>query len=217
MSQDPSTSKQRGDLEAFASSLVSKIETSLARKLDAAHAGIESRLSKLESRASQPGNINSHGHQETPTEEAIHLNDYGVQLYYRNQLDQAAQALEDALEVQPDLTEAWNNLGVVYTGLNRPEKAIAAFQKAAECDPQRTDYLNNQGVLALLEAKPEKALELFEEAVVSKDREVAVLLNLAQAYLALSFHGRAVQAWKMVLTIDPHQVEATQNLRQYYT
>jgi len=199
--------------EAFAEAVADKIEQRFGARLDA----MAMRLEKLEgsSDVSLP-NATDYRVQETVLEEAFHLNDYGVQLYYRNLLDQAAQSLEDAVQVKPDFLEAWNNLGVVYTGLNRPEKAISAFQRAAEIDPNRTEYLNNQGVLALLDLKPEKALELFEEAMVSKDREVAVLLNLAQAYLALSFHERAVQTWKMVLALDPTQSEATQNLRQYY-
>lgn len=209
----------RPDLETFAESLVSKLQQQFAAKLDEVTEKWDARISHLETYQSgnEPTSPAQDLTQETPVQEAHHLNDYGVQLFYRNQLDQAAQSLEDAVSVQPDLLAAWNNLGVVYSGLNRPEKAIAAFQRAAEINPNRTEYLNNQGVLALLDLKPEKALELFEEAIVSNDREVAVLLNLAQAYLALSFHGRAVNAWKMVLVIDPHQVEATQNLRQYYS
>lgn len=205
-------------LEVLAGALASKLEQTLTTKLEETTRRLETRLDRLEARdaAATREMPKMDLVQETPNQEAHHLNDYGVQLYYRNQLDQAAQSLEDAVAVQPELVEAWNNLGVVYSALNRPEKAISALRQAAELDPQRTDYLNNQGVLALLEMKPEKALEMFEEAAVSSDREVGLLLNLAQAYLALSYHGRAVDAWKMVLAIDPHQAEATQNLRQYY-
>lgn len=208
-------SMQTAQLEDLATTMFTKLEQRLSGKIDELASTWDRKFSSLAQdtpgAASPPTPT-----QETPRQEAFHLNDYGVQLYYRNQLDQAAQSLEDAVAVQPELTEAWNNLGVVYTALNRPEKAIYAFQSAAELDPNRTEYLNNQGVLALLDTKVEKALELFEEAKITKDREVSVLLNLAQAYLALSYHERAVQTWKMVLAIDPYQIEANQNLRQYY-
>ena len=144
------------------------------------------------------------------------LNDYAVQLYYKNELEQAAQLLEEATATTPDSVESWNNLAMVYSALNQTEKAVKAFQKAVELDPNRLDLLNNKGVMALLGGQPEQALSFLEAANESNPQQVPTLLNLAQAYQASGRFNRAIQAWKMVLAIDPHQEEATQNLRQFY-
>ena len=144
------------------------------------------------------------------------LNDQAVTLFYRNELDQAAQVLEEATEMMPESVAVWNNLAMVYSGLGKPEKAAQAFQKAIGIDLSRTEILNNQAVLCLLQNNPQEALKILEEAKSANPQQISTLLNLAQAYLTLGHYGRAIYTWRLVTAIDPKQEEATRNLRQYY-
>ncbi|MCB1043349.1 MAG: tetratricopeptide repeat protein [Acidobacteria bacterium] len=173
---------------------------------------LEQRLENLETRL-QDEQDSAVGPSER---ELRQTNDYAVQLFYMNELDQAAQLLGDLSHKYTDECVVWNNLGAVYTAMGKDDLAQAALRKALECNPQAVQSMNNQGVLALLDEHPENALEVLEEAQRHEQHNIKVLLNLAQAYAALDQPDRAVELWRRVLTIDEGQVEAQQSLKQYY-
>ncbi len=50
------------------------------------------------------------------------------------------------LETQPDLGDAWNNLGVAYRETGDQDEAISCFQKAVACAPDMAEAWNNLGV-----------------------------------------------------------------------
>lgn len=148
--------------------------------------------------------------------EAVTLNDLGVQLFYRNEVQEARSVLERATQSDPNLLEAWNNLAMVCSALGEAEQAGEAFAHAVALDPNRTEVLCNQAVLHLIGGDNEAALTLLERAEQTHPRHIPTLLNLAHVYQLKGEHERAVRAWKMVVVIDPANEEAKQNLRQYF-
>lgn len=152
----------------------------------------------------------------TADSEAVTLNDLGVQLFYRNEVQEARSVLERATQSDPGLLEAWSNLAMVCSALGEAEQAGEAFAHAIALDPNRTEVLCNQAVLHQLGGDNEAALSLLERAEQSHPRHIPTLLNLAHIYQLKGEHERAVRAWKMVVVIDPANEEAKQNLRQYF-
>ncbi len=148
--------------------------------------------------------------------EAITLNDLGVQLFYRNEVQESRSVLERATQSDPNLLEAWNNLAMVCSALGEAEQAGEAFARAIALDANRTEVLCNQAVLHLIGGDNEAALTLLERAEQTHPRHIPTLLNLAHVYQLKGEHERAVRAWKMVVVIDPANEEAKQNLRQYF-
>jgi len=148
--------------------------------------------------------------------QAVTLNDLGVQCFYAGDPDRAVEHLEKAVELDPNLMEAWNNLAFAYSASNRTEKAMKAFSKAIELSPERTELINNRAVLTMLSGNPGDALANLEEARQDKEQDIAVLLNLAQAYHAMGREARAVEAWRAAAAIDPENPEAARYVRQYY-
>ncbi|MDO8552593.1 MAG: tetratricopeptide repeat protein [bacterium] len=59
----------------------------------------------------------------------------GLVLYTRKEYDNAALALERAVQIQKDYANALFTLGLTYYQLNRPNDAIAMFEKVAELNP----------------------------------------------------------------------------------
>ena len=148
--------------------------------------------------------------------QAVTRNDLGVQAFYNNDLTRAIDYLEGAVELDPDLMEAWNNLAMAYSASNRTEKAMKAFAKAVELSPERAELINNRAVLTLLSGNPGDALASLEEARQDNDHDLAVLLNLAQAYHAMGREAQAVEAWRAAAEIDPENPEAARYAREYY-
>jgi len=192
------------------SQLASLLEKDTGNKLEGAVQRLERTVKEMSVSETVPPREEDH------IRESAVMNDQAVQLFYRDELEHAAQFLENATRLNAQSVVAWCNLGAVYTALKLNEKAIQALRVAVELDPDQADLLNNKGVLALMDNKPEQALTFLEEANRAAPNQITILLNLAQAYQAMSHHGRAVQTWKLVASIDPAQEEAVQNLRQYY-
>ena len=176
-------------------------------------------LNRMEQRLDS---LESQGHGEdgqgglAPDRDLRQTNDYAVQLFYMNELEQATQLLGDLSHKYPDEAVVWNNLGAIYTAMGKDDLALAAFRKALECDAQLVSAMNNQAVLTLLDGHPENALQVFEDAQRREPQNIKVLLNLAQAHLSLDQHDRAIEVWRRILTIDDGQNDARQALKQYY-
>lgn len=84
--------------------------------------------------------------------DALYYNTLGTIFGAGNDLDSAVAALRRSCELQPDLSVAWFNLGVMLTHCVRHEEAIEALQQAVFLDPQQmagrsllADMLRTQG------------------------------------------------------------------------
>lgn len=51
-------------------------------------------------------------------------------------MNEALKCIDKALEINPNLTDAYNNKGLFYLGLNQYKKSIKFFEKALELDSQ---------------------------------------------------------------------------------
>jgi hypothetical protein len=59
----------------------------------------------------------------------------GTTLSYCNRVVEAEDALKRALAINPNLAEAWNNLGLLQLDLGRTSEARRSLQEALRCDP----------------------------------------------------------------------------------
>ncbi|MDJ0835720.1 MAG: tetratricopeptide repeat protein [Acidobacteriota bacterium] len=219
--QEPAPRRQDPEFQDFLDKIGGYIGSEIASKLEAFGKEIRrqnrSDLARLEQRLSGNDSVNTVPLDDTGSpEESLMLNDRAVQAFYRGELEEAMQLLEQAVSVNAGLVEAWNNLGMVYSAMNRTEKALKAFEKALELAPEHTDLINNRAVLAMVRGNPGDALAMLEEARQNKAHDIAVLLNLAQAYQAVGRDAKAVATWKEVLAVDPAQPEAMRLLRRFY-
>lgn len=202
------SNRLRGDFEQQLSQFAKDVNRETQTHLKEAIEQFGDNLRRTERRVQSEGG--------SDLDEASALNDQAVQLFYRDEMDQAAIFLENATKKNPGSVEIWNNLGMVYTTLNRSEKALHAFEKAVDLNPDHADLLNSRGVLAMIDGGPEQALGLLEEANDQHQHQIPILLNLARAHESLGHYSRAIQVWKLTMAIDPGQEEAKQNLRRYY-
>jgi Flp pilus assembly protein TadD len=105
---------------------------------------------------------------------------------------EAEKSLRRAVEDDPRLVEAWNNLGIALLRQEKIDGARAAFDRAISLDPTYPFALQNAGLLRLGEdGKPAEAAELFRRAAVADPDAAAPRVNLA---IALARAGRFVEA-----------------------
>ncbi len=75
------------------------------------------------------------------------FNQKGEELFARGDIDGAESAFREALKIDENFAEAYNNLGVVYCQRNELEQAIEYFGKSININPfDRTTVLNQAEV-----------------------------------------------------------------------
>ncbi|HXE79438.1 MAG TPA: FG-GAP-like repeat-containing protein [Vicinamibacterales bacterium] len=89
----------------------------------------------------------------------------GTLLARSGETDRARTAYERALQLQPDLAEAHNDLGTLLAREGDLEGAIARFRAALDAAPDYPDALNNLGYALLLSGQDAEARSLYERAL----------------------------------------------------
>ncbi len=89
----------------------------------------------------------------------------GSLLVKTGQTAKARAALERALALQPDLSEASNDLGTLLAEGGDIPAAIERFRAALAATPDYPDALNNLGYALLLTGRGPEARELYERAL----------------------------------------------------
>lgn len=120
----------------------------------------------------------------------------------------AAEAFRRATTDDPDLVEAWANLGDVSTRAGDLPGAIVAYQAAVRLAPQDADLREGLG-LALHEAERHAdAAAQYAEAARLRPRDGRPLLSVGDSWAATGDLQRALAAYDQALVRDPATVEA---------
>lgn len=124
--------------------------------------------------------------------------------------------LKRALELNPSLAPAWNNLGKTYAHNGPVEQAFACYEKAIELKPMEPVYRHGLAQVIYVfrraamthyqvtEAQAfDKALELHRKALELDPKNLLFATDLAQCfYGAKPFrHGEAEAAWNHALAL----------------
>jgi lysozyme len=81
---------------------------------------------------------------ETELYDATYWAQRAYELQNQDRWEEALQALEKSIELDPDNSEVWRNKGVALYFLSRYEEAIQATEKAIEIDPRNTNAVNQK-------------------------------------------------------------------------
>lgn len=104
-----------------------------------------------------------------PTDpEVAHVqNGRGVALLELQRFAEAIKALEAALLLNPQMAEAWYNLGICWEGTNHLENTLHCYNKAIELEPNDAEYYFRRGGIWF-------ALEQFEKTVEDNSKAIAL-------------------------------------------
>jgi predicted TPR repeat methyltransferase len=114
---------------------------------------------------------------------------------------------------QPDLGDAWNNLGVAYRETGDQDEALACFQKAVELAPDMAEAWNNLGVAQDEFNLIEKAPESYRKAIELRPDYTSAHFNLGISLQKLGRFKEAEKHYHKVLEARPDD-EAAQFMLQ---
>jgi tetratricopeptide (TPR) repeat protein len=136
----------------------------------------------------------------------------GVKSLAAGRLQDAADAFEGALEINPQLPEAHTHLIYVYGQLGQAAKAEEHYRAAVRLDPKGTEAYFNYGVFLLAQRRPADAEETFRKALEINPRYAEAHSNLGYLLESEGRSSEAVAEYRKALEIKPDFIQANFSL-----
>lgn len=120
--------------------------------------------------------------------------------------NEAVDAQQTALNLDPTFALPWNSLGGIYSTQDRTMEAVGAYERAIMVDPAYPWPYHNLGLIYESQEKYEQALAMYEQAIVrhtnDKDRAMS-WHSLGNLYATLGHYERAIVVYRRVIELDP--------------
>jgi len=126
--------------------------------------------------------------------------------------DQAIEANQKALEINPKHDKAYNNMGRAYDRKGEYDQAIEAYQKAVEINPKKDGAYNNMGIAYGNKKEYDKEIEAYQKAVEINPKKDEAYNNMGIAYYKKGEYDQAIDAYEKAIEINPKRDEAYYNM-----
>ncbi|MBV5277649.1 MAG: tetratricopeptide repeat protein [Campylobacteraceae bacterium] len=117
-----------------------------------------------------------------------------------------------AIEIAPEKTQAYNNIGVVYKELGENTKALSAYQKVLELNPSDPAVHNNLGNLLRNMNDMQGAIQHLERSIALNPKYVDAYSNLGAVYKESKEYEMAVGYYYKALSMNPNHTNANFDL-----
>lgn len=129
-----------------------------------------------------------------------------------NQFAEAEKALRNYLSAHHNSADATYLLGFVLHRQNRPTESLAIYTQAAALVPPTSDDLKIVGLNYVLLRDTPDAIKWLGKSVEFDPNNKDAWYYLGRAYFSASRLGDARKAFLSLLSLDPHDVRAEDNL-----
>ena len=130
---------------------------------------------------------------------------YGNQLWRGDLSEQAIEAFDKAIQLDPNSYAAWYARGLALRGADRDREAVASFERAIAIDEAPYEAWREKSNALFYGLKQnQEALASIDEAIQRNSRD-AVLYGLQGAILQeLKRHHDALEAYSKAINMKPH-------------
>jgi len=139
-----------------------------------------------------------------------------IKNHQEGKTDIAQNLYNKILEIDPNHSQALNNLGVIFYTLGENQKAKDCYEKAIELNPNYTEALNNLGVIFQGLGENQKAKECFEKAIKINPNFADAPYNLGNIFKGLGEIEKAKEYFEKAIELNPNYAEAYNNLGNIY-
>ncbi|AMD92543.1 tetratricopeptide repeat protein [Desulfomicrobium orale] len=130
--------------------------------------------------------------------------DMGLVYLGLDEMDKAREGFAEAVRIDDNFGEAWNNLGKIHEAQNRPKEAEAAYLKALSIltyvTPEFPAY--NLGALLMGQGRAKEAEEYARKALARNWRYIPAYRLLSEAFVAQNRMEDAEEVLKSGLEAD---------------
>jgi tetratricopeptide (TPR) repeat protein len=121
----------------------------------------------------------------------------------RYNVDSAVKRLEHAVDLAPQFSAAWNNLGTIAYQTRQYDRAEECFRTAVDQDPQSYEALVNLGGVLVTVRKLDEAMDYNLKAVLARPNDALANAQLGMTYFSLGQYDLAVKYLEHTRHIDP--------------
>ena len=139
----------------------------------------------------------------SPTElEAIKELNKATELMHKHEDKEAIVFLKKAIALNPELSEAYYNLGISYERLGDHKDAIEMLERAIELSPDDANAYYALGYAYYQKRKYKRAVDAFESTVRLKPNNAFAFKKLGSAYLKLGKKDKAREQYQILKQLD---------------
>jgi tetratricopeptide (TPR) repeat protein/peroxiredoxin len=141
---------------------------------------------------------------------------YGVALFQRGYLEQAAESFQQVVATKPEDPEGYYNLGTLNLRRNDFKQARQYLQQTLKLRPTYPEAWNNLGMMAAQEGHADEAIRNFQQALTLRPTYAIALLNLGNVYRRQGAFEKAQDCLNRALEIEPDNPEVNYSLGMLY-
>jgi Flp pilus assembly protein TadD/peroxiredoxin len=148
----------------------------------------------------------------------FHRNDftYGVAMFQRGYLDQAAASFKQVIAAKPQDPEAYYNLGTLYLRRNSFRDARQYLEQTVKLRPNYPEAWNNLGMIAAQEGQTDEAIRNFKQCLLLRPAYAIALVNLGNVYRRKGAFEEAEKLLSRALEIEPDDPEINYSIGMLY-
>lgn len=148
-----------------------------------------------------------------------HRDDYAFEILYSQALRhakagqwlRAQEAFEKCLRKEPNSSEAFYNLGLVYDHLQDQGQALKCYEEALKIDPEFVYAHINRGILLHEKSEHQEAIRAYDRAISLNPTMVDAWLNKGNSLHALGRYKDALNVYEEALRLEPHSHDVLWN------
>ena len=133
----------------------------------------------------------------------------GDALLNQGKFDEAIQACDEAIRLDPKYADAWANKGGGLYAQGKYDEAIQACDEAIRLDPKLAAAWNTKGIA--LKGKYDEAIQAFNEAIRLNPKIAVYWENKGVALNDQGKFDEAIQAYNEAIRLDPKYAKAWAN------
>ena len=141
---------------------------------------------------------------------------YGVALFQRGYLEQAAESFQQVIAAKPDDPEGYYNLGTLNLRRNDFKQARQYLERTLKLRANYPEAWNNLGMMAAQEGHADEAVQNFQQALLLRPTYAIALLNLGNVYRRQGALDKALDCLTRALEIEPDNPEVNYSLGMFY-
>ncbi len=144
----------------------------------------------------------------------------GVALAEKGDHEGALKLYNEAIRLNPDYSDAYNNRGITYAFLGQYNKSLSDLNKAIELNPNRAEIYVNRASILFAFQKTGSALDDCNRAIELNPNLAPAYLGRGICYLPLCefdiFRDKALADFNKAIELEPNYAPAYQMRGELY-
>jgi tetratricopeptide (TPR) repeat protein len=140
------------------------------------------------------------------------LFDQAIEFYRKKDFTNAQLKYEEILKINPNNSEAYVNLGVIFKAKGDLNTAIKCYLQAIKLDPKNKFVYNNIGN-AFKEIKDYKmAIKAYSDSIKLNPNDFNAYNNLGIIYELIGDNNKAIATYKQAVKVNPKHAKSINNI-----